>query len=95
MIVITTFRLRPDIVEEAFLALDTRVQTELAYHETGLVRRTTARSVRETWLVLEIWHSDDAADASASDRADSPLHAEYLSLIDRQTLQSDRFATFD
>ena len=95
MIVITTFRLHPETVEEAFLALDTRVQTEFAYHETGLVRRTTARSAGGTWLVIEIWHSDEDADASASDRADSPLHGEYLSLIDRQTLESDRFATFD
>ncbi len=95
MILITTFRLRPETVEEAFLALDTRVQTELAYHEDGLVRRTTARSAGGTWLVVEIWRSEDEADASASDRADSPLHAEYRSLIDEETLQSDRFATFD
>jgi len=95
MILITTFRLRPETVGEAFLALDTRVQTELAYHEAGLVRRTTARSAGGTWLVIEIWRSEDDADASASDRAESPLHVEYRSLIDGQTLQSDRFATFD
>ena len=95
MIVITTFRLRPETDEEAFLALDTRVQTELAYHESGLVRRTTARSVGGTWLVIEIWRSEGDADASASDRAVSSVHVDYLTLIDGQTLESDRFATFD
>ena len=95
MIVITTFRLRPETDEEAFLALDTRMQTELAYHEAGLVRRTTARSAGGRWLVIEIWRSEEDADASASDRADSSLHGEYRSLIDGQALQSDRFTTFD
>ena len=95
MILITTFRLRPDTDVDAFLALDTRVQTELAYHEAGLVRRTTARSTGGTWLVIEIWRSEEDAAASASDRADSPLHGEYRSMIDGQTLESDRFTTFD
>ena len=95
MIVITTFQLLPDSVEETFLTLDRRVQTELAYHESGLVRRTTARSIGGTWLVIEIWRSEDDADASATDRADEPLYVEFLSLIDRQSVQSDRFLTFD
>ena len=95
MIVTTTFRLRPEADEEAFLALDTRVQTELAYQETGLMRRTTARSAGGTWLVIEIWRSEDDADASAADRAGSRLQAEYRAFIDRTTMESDRFATFD
>jgi len=95
MIQITTFRLRAEGIEETFLVVDTRLQTELAYHEAGLVRRTTARSAGGTWLVIEIWRSEEDADAAASGRADAPLHTEYLAMIDRPTMESERFATFD
>ena len=37
-----TFRLAPGADEQAFLDADRRVQTDFAYRQPGLMRRTTA-----------------------------------------------------
>ena len=58
-----TFALRPDADEEAFLAADRRLQVEFAYHQPGLLRRTTARDSAGGWIVIDLWRSADDADA--------------------------------
>ena len=40
------------------LALDRRLQTEVAYQQPGLLRRTTARGEDGSWLVIQLWRSD-------------------------------------
>ena len=61
-----TFALRPDADEAAFLAADRRVQVEFAYHQPGLVRRTTARDSAGGWIVIDLWRSADDVDAWVS-----------------------------
>ena len=58
-----TFALRPDADEQAFLAADRRVQVEFAYHQPGLLRRTTARDSAGSWIVIDLWRSAVDADA--------------------------------
>jgi hypothetical protein len=81
-----TFRLRQDADEAAFLAIDKRLQSDFAYQQPGLVRRTTTRGVGDRageWLVVDIWASADAADACAQ-RWDTDVTAqEFMSFVDR------------
>ena len=62
---ITTFRLAEGVTDDAFLALDKRIQTELVPNQPGFLRRTTARH-GDDWLVVTLWATD--ADAAAFQR---------------------------
>ena len=86
----TTFRLHVMSDVDAFLAIDARVQTEVAYRCPGLLRRTIARD-GDRWLVLQIWASADACAAGARTFESSPLFAPFMSLIDPSTIAVDRF----
>jgi len=91
---VTTFRLADGVVDEAFLALDKRIQTELVPNQPGFLRRTTARH-GEDWLVVTLWASD--ADAAAFQRAadGDPLQAEFEHAVEAGTLHLTRYSTLD
>ncbi|HET9075621.1 MAG TPA: hypothetical protein VFN68_01700 [Acidimicrobiales bacterium] len=91
MIEITRFRLADGADEAGFLVADARLQSEFAYQQAGLMRRTTARSGDGEWVVIDIWRS--AADAEACDgRWDSdPVVQEFRSYIEAGSLRSDRY----
>jgi hypothetical protein len=95
MHLLTTFRLAAGADESAFRAADRRVQTELAYQEDGLLRRTTARSDDGTWMVLEIWRSDADADAGAAHRDGHAAQEGFLAAVDPATVRRTRFHTLD
>src|SRR5438309_4461930 len=58
-----SFRLAPGTDEQAFLGADGRVQTEFAYRQPGLLRRTTAHTGDGEWIVIDVWQSAAEADA--------------------------------
>ena len=91
---VTTFRLAEGIGDNAFLALDKRIQTELVPNQPGFLRRTTARH-GEDWLVVTLWASD--ADAAAFQRAadGDPLQAEFEHAVEAGTLHLTRYSTLD
>ena len=91
---VTTFRLAEGIGDNAFLALDKRIQTELVPNQPGFLRRTTARH-GEDWLVVTLWASD--ADAAAFQRAAGAhrLQAEFERAVEAGTLHLTRYATLD
>jgi hypothetical protein len=90
-----TFRLAAATDEAAFLAADARVQTEFAYHQTGLARRTTARGRDGDWIVVDLWGSDADADACAG-RWDADAAAQaFMALVDRDSVRTRRYATLD
>jgi heme-degrading monooxygenase HmoA len=91
---ITTFRLADGVSDDAFLALDKRIQTELVPNQRGFLRRTTARH-GEDWLVVTLWSSD--ADAAAFQRAaqGQPLQAEFEHAVEAGTLHLTRYTTLD
>jgi heme-degrading monooxygenase HmoA len=95
MIEITTFRLAPGADDEEFKAADRRVQTQFAYRQAGLLRRTTAAGSDGDWAVISLWR--DEADAEASRRRwdDDRDAGEFLSFVDRTTIRSLRFETLD
>jgi hypothetical protein len=93
-----TFRLRAGADEAAFLAVDKRLQSDFAYQQPGLVRRTTARGVGDRtgeWIVLDLWWSDEAADACGQRWDGDGLAQEFMSFVDRDTLEVRRYADLD
>ena len=91
---ITTFRLAEGVSDEAFLALDKRVQTALIPNQSGFLRRTTARHGRD-WLVVTLWWSDDDAASFARETEDDPLQREFTRALEAGTLHSTRYETLD
>jgi hypothetical protein len=94
VIEIVIFRLRPDVADEDFLAIDGRIQTDVAYQCDGLLRRTLARD-GDRWLVLQIWATPTACLEGARVLETSALGREFMALVDRSTLRIDRFGEPD
>ena len=95
MIELTRFRLKDGADEAAFLQADRRVQTEFAYQQPGLARRTTARHDDGEWIVIDVWRSGDDADECARRWDADPIVAEFRALIDESSVVNRRFDTLD
>jgi hypothetical protein len=95
MIEIMRFRLAAGVDEEAFKRADGHVQSDFAYHQPGLLRRTTARSHAGGWIVIDLWQSESDADAAATTGASDPVTARFMSLVDPTTVETERYDTLD
>ena len=93
-----TFRLASGTDVAAFLAADRRVQTEFAYRQPGLLRRTTARPVAGgdgEWIVIDQWAT--LADAEACDArwSSDPVAQAFTALVDPSSVRWARYETLD
>ncbi|HXQ63192.1 MAG TPA: hypothetical protein VN796_12720 [Acidimicrobiales bacterium] len=95
MIEIMSFRLVPGTDEDAFLAADRLLQSDFAYQQPGLLRRTTARSGDGDWIVIDLWRSVDDADAVAALWGRDPVTAGFMSFVDGDSLRVVRYSTLD
>jgi hypothetical protein len=95
VIEILTFRLLPNVSEDEFLAADRRVQTEFAYRQPGLFRRTTARNPDGEWVVIDLWRSDADADACDQRWPGDPVARLFMSFVDPTTVVTRRYAPLD
>lgn len=93
MIETLTFRLAPGVDETAFLEADRRVQTEFIPNHPGFARRTTARGADGEWLVVTLWSSAEAADASGQLAEGDPIAAGFRALIEDAVVR--RYVTLD
>jgi hypothetical protein len=85
------FRLGSGVSEVDFRAADARLQTEFAYQQPGLWRRTTARRDDGEWVVIDVWRSPADADAGAARWDSDPAVRDFLALLDRSSVQVSRF----
>lgn len=90
MIQILVFSLKEAADENEFLACDQRLQADFAYQQPGLLRRTVAKNDR-AWLVLDLWDSNEHADACDEKWDSDPLAQEWMGFVDRSTVRSSRF----
>jgi hypothetical protein len=90
-----TFRLVGSADEAEFLAADKRLQTDFAYQQPGLVRRTTARGNDGGWIVVDLWASDGDADACAARWDGDPIAQAFMALVDRASVDVRRYTTLD
>jgi hypothetical protein len=95
VIEIMRFRLPPGADEAAFLAADRRVQEEFAYHQPGLLRRTTARGQDGGWIVIDLWRSVADADACDARWEADPVTQEFMALLDRSSVATERYEQLD
>ena len=95
MIEILAFNLLEGADEEEFVLADKRVQTEFAYQQPGLVRRTTARGRDGSWLVIDLWGSDADADQASEHWGRDAVTEAFTRLVDVASLTSERFETLD
>jgi hypothetical protein len=95
VIEILSFRLTPDTDETAFLQADRRVQTEFAYHQPGLLHRTTARGQDGSWIVIDLWRSEADADACDARWGQDQVTTAFMSFLDPASTSSQRYATLD
>ena len=95
MIAIVTFRLAEGAAEADLLEADRDVQTEFAYQQPGLLRRTTARGADGSWLVMEIWRSAEDADACQRIRGHDQWTSRFVSLVDPASVRTARYEQLD
>jgi hypothetical protein len=91
---IATFTLAQGVTDDAFLALDRRVQTELVPNQPGFMRRTTARQGKD-WVVVTLWSTEEAAADFARGVAGDPLWVEFAASMEAGSLHDARYATLD
>ncbi len=92
MLEITTFSLvggEPAVA--GFLAADARFQTEVAYQQPGLVRRTTARGEGGRWGVVSRWASAADADRAAVALVTHPATVALRGFVDASSIRTERF----
>ena len=88
---ICTFTLAASADADAMRAADARMQTDFAYQQPGLFRRTTARDGDGRWCVVTLWVSyDDAAAADSASRTDAVAQA-FWSLVDAESVSVQRY----
>jgi len=86
---ICTFTVTAD--EEVLRAADERLQTDFAYQQPGLRRRTTARDDDGRWCVVSLWTSyDDAAAAEVAAKTND-VARDFWSLVDAESVSVQRF----
>jgi hypothetical protein len=90
-----TFRLAAAADEAAFIEADKRLQTEFAYQQPGLARRTTARGDDGEWIVIDLWATAADADACAECWESDPVANAFMELVDRSTVRTARYTTLD
>ncbi len=93
VIEILTFRLRPGVTDAQFEAADRRLQTEFAYQQAGMIRRTTARGGDGVWAVVDFWRSAADADACLARWRTESAPIAFDALVDDTSVEVRRFET--
>ncbi len=95
MIEIMRFRLSSTTQEGDFLQADRAVQQDFAYHQRGLMRRTTARDGEGNWIVIDIWRSEADADRCATKWDSDPIAQRFMQLVDSATTTDERYTELE
>src|SRR4051812_13434636 len=89
-----TFKLREGADETAFLAVDQRLQSDFAYQQPGIIRRTIApgRGAHTgEWIVIDLWSQASHADACAQRWESDPLPGDFRAFVDRASVAARRY----
>ena len=95
IIELLVFQLTHGADEAAFIDADKRVQTDFAYQQPGMLRRTTAKGDDGTWLVIDLWRSAEDADRCEEKWGDDPVTDEFRRFMDPNSVRTKRFGTLD
>lgn len=90
MIEIMRFRLAPGVDENEFVRIDKELQESFAYQQPGLLRRTTAKG-DGTWIVIDLWRSEEDADACGAKWDEADLPRRFMSMVDPDSVATERY----
>lgn len=76
-------------------AVDARLQTDFAYRQPGLFRRTTARGADGRWCVITLWRDEGDAERAAANAKSDPVAAAFWSLVDAESIHVQRFTLLE
>jgi hypothetical protein len=93
MIEIMSFKLADGVSDEAFEAVDFRVQTDYAARQTGLLRRTTGHTADGVWIVIMVWRSNEDQEAAGENWGKDPATAEFGDFIDQASADTKYYDT--
>ncbi len=82
---IVSFKLAPGAAEADFIAAAPIVEAKLS-NSGQMLARTLSRTEDGTWTDHVVWTSQEAADAAAKEIMQSPDCADFLSMIDPQSI---------
>ena len=91
MAVIEICTFTPTADDATMRAADERMQTDFAYQQPGLARRTTARDDAGTWCVVTLWAGDADATAAETAAASSEVAQHFWSLVEADSISVQRF----
>ena len=93
LIELMQFRLQGDAAVDEFLIADHRLQTEFAYQQPGLLRRTTARGEHGEWVVIDFWRSAEDADACNERWDNDPIARAFMRFVEGTSVRVQRYST--
>jgi hypothetical protein len=91
MIEVTKFRLNDATSVEEFVAINATYQTEFAYQQMGLRRRTVAPGLDGQWLSLTFWSSKDDVHRADDQAAHSIVAQAFEACIEPSTKTVEYF----
>lgn len=87
---IATFDFAEGVTAETFAPVDARVEAEHVSQQPGFVSRETG--VTETgWVAIVHWETAEDAQASMDSFADAPAAADFMRLMDAETMRMTRY----
>jgi hypothetical protein len=95
MIEMMRFRLAPGVTTEEFLKADKALQSDFAYQQPGLLRRTTAVDDEGNWIVIDLWRSQADSDACSQRWDDDEVAQRLADLMDKGSTRIERYKTLD
>lgn len=87
---IATMTLAAGVTAAEFAAIDARVEAEHVSRQPGFVSRETGVT-EGGWVAIIYWASVEAAEASMASFATAPAAAEFMSMVDADSIVMTRY----
>lgn len=88
---IATFEFADGVTADTFAPVDARVEAEHVSQQPGFVSRETG-ATQTGWVAIVRWESADDAQASMDTFASAPAAADFMGMMNVETMQMARYA---
>jgi hypothetical protein len=87
---IATLDFAEGVTAETFAPVDARVEAEHVSQQPGFVSRETG-ATETGWVAIVHWETAEAAQASMDSFADAPAAADFMGMMDAETMRMTRY----
>lgn len=91
VIEVRTFRLNDATRVDDFLVINAKYQTQFAYQQVGLRRRTVAPGLNGEWLVLTVWASKSDVHRAEQEAVHSNVAHEFEACLEPSSTSVEYF----